>query len=114
MLCGGQTCTDMELFGHAKGELLQSFLDVENGIPSHDTLLRWLLADAMHCQCQIAQQVIEQDGDYAQARKGNQGSLRDDVQLFLEDPAPPLAPATQVNKGHGRIETRIASISDDV
>ena len=26
MLCGGQTCTDMELFGHAKRELLQSFL----------------------------------------------------------------------------------------
>ena len=72
-------------------------------------------ADAMHCQRQIAQQVIEQDGerDYALARKGNQGSLRDDVPLFLEDPATPLAQATQVNKRHGRGETRIASVSDD-
>ena len=39
MLCGGQTCTDMELFGHAKGEL-QSFLKLDNGIPSHDTFSR--------------------------------------------------------------------------
>ena len=27
----------MELFGHAKQEFLQSFLKLENGIPSHDT-----------------------------------------------------------------------------
>ena len=37
MLCGGQTSADMELFGHAKRELLRSFLKLENGIPSHDT-----------------------------------------------------------------------------
>ena len=71
-------------------------------------------ADAMHCQRQMAQQAIEQDGDYALARKGNQGSLRDDAQRFLEDPATPLAQATRVSKRHGRIETRIASVSDDV
>ena len=40
MLCGGQTCADMELFGHAKRELLQSFLKLANGIPSHDTFSR--------------------------------------------------------------------------
>ena len=42
MLCGGQTCTDTELFGHAKRELLQSFLKLENGIPSYDTFSRLL------------------------------------------------------------------------
>ena len=42
MVCGGQTCTDMELFGHAKRDLLQSFLKLENGIPSHDTF-SWVL-----------------------------------------------------------------------
>ena len=42
MLCGGQTCTDMELFGHAKRELLQSFLKLDHGIPSHDTFSRLL------------------------------------------------------------------------
>ena len=42
IVCGGQTCPDMELFGQAKGEFLQSFLKLENGIPSHDTFSRVL------------------------------------------------------------------------
>ncbi len=74
-------------------------------------------ADAMHCQRQIAEQVIGQGGNYALALKGNQGSLRDDVSAtggFLDDPATPVAQSTQVNKGHGRIETRVASVSDDI
>ena len=67
--------------------------------------------DAMHCQQQVAQQVVEQGGDYALALKGNQGTLHDDVKLFLDDPDTPVAQATQVGKGHGRIETRAASVS---
>ena len=61
--------------------------------------------------------VIDQGGDYALRLKGNQGSLHDDVSAtggFLDDPAMPAAQATQVNKGHGRIETRVAAVSDDV
>ena len=50
-------------------------------------------------------------GDYALALKGNQGTLHDDVRLFLDDPTTPAAYATQISKGHGRIETRIASVS---
>ena len=42
VISGGQTCTDMELFGHAKRDLLQSFLKLENGIPSHGTFSRVL------------------------------------------------------------------------
>ena len=57
---------------------------------------------------------MEQGGDYALALKGNQGTLHDDVKLFLDDPATPVAQATQVGKGHGRIETRVASVSADV
>ncbi len=34
--------TDMELYGRAKRDLLQSFLKLENGIPSHDTFSRVL------------------------------------------------------------------------
>ena len=74
-------------------------------------------ADAMHCQRQIAEQVIGQGGNYALALQGNQGSLRDDVSAtggFLDDPATPVAQSTQVNKGHGRIATRVASVSDDI
>ena len=36
------------------------------------------------------------------------------MRLFLDDPATPVAQASQTNKGHGRIETRRASVSDDV
>ena len=48
------------------------------------------------------------------ALKGNHESLNDDVRLFLDGLATPQVQATQTNKGHGRIETRTASISDDV
>ena len=41
--------------------------------------------DAMGCQKEIARQVIEQEGDYVLALKGNQGTLFEDVQLFLDD-----------------------------
>ena len=36
---------------------------------------RVVTADAMHCQRQVAQQVVEQGADYALALKGNQGTL---------------------------------------
>ena len=70
--------------------------------------------DAIHCQRQVAQQIVEQGGDYALALKGNQGTLHDDLKPFLDDPDTPVAQATQVGKGHGRIETRAVSISADV
>jgi predicted transposase YbfD/YdcC len=40
VLCGGETCADMALFGRAKREFLQEFLSLPNGIPSHDTFSR--------------------------------------------------------------------------
>ena len=40
VLCGGETCTDMALFGQSKREFLESFLPLRNGIPSHDTFSR--------------------------------------------------------------------------
>ncbi len=33
----GRPCSEMELYGHSKRDLPQSFLKLENGIPSHDT-----------------------------------------------------------------------------
>ena len=55
--------------------------------------------------------MIDQGGDYALALKGSQGKLYDDVKLFLDDLDTLVAQASQVSKGHGRIETRIASVS---
>ncbi len=36
-------------------------------------------ADALNCQRAIAQQIVDQGGDYALALKANQGTLHDDV-----------------------------------
>ena len=68
--------------------------------------------DALNCQRDIARQIVAQGGDYALALKGNQGTLHDDVRRFLDDPAAEkvTAPAA-VDGDHGRIETRIATVS---
>jgi predicted transposase YbfD/YdcC len=41
--------------------------------------------DAMGCQRTIAQQIIDKKADYIFSLKGNQGTLRDDVELFFEE-----------------------------
>ena len=71
-------------------------------------------ADALNCQRQIARQVIEQGGDYVLALKGNQPALLDDVRRFLDDPETPMTDASETDAGHGRIETRTASLSGDI
>lgn len=43
LLCGGQSFTHMEQFGHAKRGWLRTFLELPNGIPSHDTFRRVFL-----------------------------------------------------------------------
>jgi predicted transposase YbfD/YdcC len=204
VLCGGEDCSDMALFGRAKEPFLRTFLRLEHGIPSHDTfsrvfrlldpaqfhacflsfmrsfaagcrgvvaldgktlrrtfdracgqsplhlvsawaveqrlvlgqvavaeksneitavpqLLRMLsldgvvvTADAMACQREIAQQVVDQGGDYVLALKANQGTLFEDVRLFLGDPAVALASTTTTDGEHGRIEIREAALSIDI
>ena len=44
VLCGAKGPTDMALFGRSKRKLLQEFLVLEHGIPSHDTFGRVLQA----------------------------------------------------------------------
>jgi predicted transposase YbfD/YdcC len=63
--------------------------------------------DAMGCQQEIAQQIVDKGGDYALGLKGNQGtSLEAGVDHFnLTSPAA-CQEFTEVDKGHGRIETR--------
>jgi predicted transposase YbfD/YdcC len=69
-------------------------------------------ADALNGQRAIAEQVVQQGGDYVLALKGNQGTLHDDVKLFLDDPAhaPELSVSREVDGEHGRIEMREASL----
>lgn len=67
--------------------------------------------DAMGCQREIAQKIIDRQGHYVLALKGNQSALQQDVQLFMEDRiargATEYGDYWQATDGsHGRIETR--------
>ena len=71
--------------------------------------------DALNCQRAIAQQIVDQGGDYVLALKGNQGTLHDDVSRFLDDPACEATDADRtVDADHGRIETRTATVSTNI
>ena len=71
--------------------------------------------DALNCQRDIAQQIVEQGGDYVLALKGNQATLHDDVVRFLDDPESKVSTAEPVvDADHGRIETRTATVSTDI
>ena len=72
-------------------------------------------ADALNCQRAIAEQIVEQGGDYALALKGNQGTLHRDVEMYLDDPASKTTRSEPwVDADHGRIETRTATVSTDI
>jgi len=71
--------------------------------------------DALNCQRVIAQQIVDQGGDYALALKGSQATLHDDVVRFLDDPASKVVTAAPiVDADHGRIETRTATVSTQI
>lgn len=76
--------------------------------------------DAMGCQRDIAAKIIDKKADYVLALKGNQGSLRADVALFVaEQTANGFQDATisrdeTVDGDHGRIETRRTTVLHDV
>jgi predicted transposase YbfD/YdcC len=203
VIAGADNWEDVEEFGKSRIEWLQTFLELPNGIPSHDTFtrvfarldveqfqacfIRWMNAvseviggqviavdgkvlrrshdkragkaaidmvsawatanrlvlgqvkvdeksneipaipqlldvlegsgcivtlDAMGCQTEIAEQIIERDADYVLALKENQGQLYEDVaHLFadLEDSqyqAYVFDNEKTVNKDHRRIEIR--------
>jgi len=75
--------------------------------------------DAAGCQTAIAQKVVEKGGDYVLALKDNQPNLAADVTLLFQDAhqgglgAPQTDQAESIEKGHGRIETRICTTIAD-
>lgn len=101
------------VFGQVKTE------DHSNEITAIPTLLNMLVLtdcivtiDAIGCQTEIADQIVEQGGAYILRVKGNQGQLQDDLQdLFAgcEEVGFVNVPHDYhrtTHKGHGRIEIR--------
>ena len=76
--------------------------------------------DAMGCQRGIAAKIIDKGADYVLSLKGNQGTLRDDVEeFFVEQKAneyndcQPSRHQT-LEKSHGRIEIRTVTVTSDI
>jgi predicted transposase YbfD/YdcC len=82
---------------------LLNLLDIQDAVIS---------IDAMGCQKAIAEQIIDQQGDYLLALKANQGGLYEEVVLLFDQcirddcQGVVYATAQTVNGGHGRVEQR--------
>ena len=76
--------------------------------------------DAMGCQREIAKKIVDNKADYVLALKGNQGSLREDVELFAAEQKANGFKDTKVSRhetvdgDHGRIETRAYTVIHDI
>ena len=82
--------------------------------------------DAMGCQTKIAETVLEGGGHYVLSVKENQPTLHDDVAATFaeatddrqrsvdEQGRPQVEVFEQVDKGHGRVETRTLSLCRDL
>jgi predicted transposase YbfD/YdcC len=90
---------------------LLALLDIEGAV---------VTIDAMGCQRNIAQTIIDKKADYILALKGNQGTLRDDVELFAREQKAVAFKNTKVSQDrtvdgdHGRIETRTVTVFQDI
>jgi predicted transposase YbfD/YdcC len=68
--------------------------------------------DAMGCQVEIANRIVDHKADFLLAVKGNQLTLeRDIANYFRTAPQAELVTKTTLEKGRGRIETRIYQAS---
>lgn len=76
--------------------------------------------DAMGCQRDIARRIVDKKADYIFSLKGNQGTLREDVELFFEEQMEVDFTDTTVTchetveKSHGRIEVRKVIVCAEV
>lgn len=81
--------------------------------------------DAMGCQTEIAKKIIEKNGNYLLAVKGNQPTLHEDIKVTFEyaleitplpidaQPRPALERFEETDKEHGRIEQRTTYVCRD-
>jgi len=76
--------------------------------------------DAMGCQRDIAHKIVDKNADYILALKGNQGTLREDAELFTDEHVPngfqntSVTGAETIDGDHGCIETRTVTVMHDL
>lgn len=62
--------------------------------------------DAMGCQKDIAEKIIEKEANYTLALKGNQGKIHRKVKKIFEEKNVSYDSHEEISEGHGRIEKR--------
>ncbi len=100
--------------------------DKSNEIPAIPELLEILevsgcivTTDAMGCQTNIAQTIVDSNADYVLALKANQGQLHEDVKLLFDGISTEEIKGIHTNSNqtvdgsHGRIETRKVEVIAD-
>jgi predicted transposase YbfD/YdcC len=83
-----------------------------------------VMGDALHTQRQVSIQIVESGGEYIWFAKGNQPQMEEDIRLWFEPDVQPIPgmnfppkdfeTAQATNKGHGRRETRILTVSSQL
>jgi predicted transposase YbfD/YdcC len=91
-------------------------------LPGHLNLSGAVVSvDAMGAQRKIATAILHAGADYLLALKGNQGTLHEEVRAFFEDPdslaygrekGAVVDVREQHDKGHGRVEKRVCTVTD--
>jgi predicted transposase YbfD/YdcC len=70
--------------------------------------------DAIACNPAIATAITARNADYLLAVKANQPTLHDEIARYFDDPLAATHEHIEVDKGHGRIETRRCVVSHEV
>ena len=80
-----------------------------------------ITADAMHCQRETAETIINNKGDYVLQLKSNQRNFYQDVYAMFDDKYMDIADKdseyetyTTIEKSHGRIEKRTCYVLNDI
>jgi len=100
-----------------------------NEIPAVRQLIRMLdvkgstiVADALHCQHETVNEILDAGADYVLSVKKNQSNLYEDIAEMIdfkqadkcESNTTPLEKETKIEKGHGRIDKRTALVTHEV
>ena len=97
--------------------------DKSNEIPAVQELLKELnikghivVADALNCQKETAEIIVDQKADYLLCVKDNHPNLKKDIEEFVHDISlqSTMKSASKNEKSHGRIETRTAFVTTEI
>lgn len=97
--------------------------DKSNEIPAVQELLKELnikghivVADALNCQKETAEIIVNQKADYLLCLKDNHPNLKKDIEDFVQDISlqNTMHSVFKIEQGHGRIEKRTSYITSDI